>query len=191
MSQYYFLVASLPFLSYDGEHAAVPEQFLASAREHLTPRDYVIVSSAGIDAPVELDTGSAVVMSWQRFERGLRNELVKVRAGTLESDAAAYVRTDEAGRDDTDRTGLADIAREAFGEESPLSGENVLGRARWEFLSGLEVGHFFDLDILVIYYLKLQIVARRRQFNRDDGERIFRAATEKIVNDYYQEQGNE
>ncbi len=190
MSQYYFLVASLPFLSYDGDHAAAPEEFLASAREHLTPRDYAIVSSARIDAPVELEPGPAVVVSWQRFERGLRNELVKVRAGKLGADAAAYIRTDEAGRDDTDRTGLADIAREAFGEESPLSGENVLGRARWEFLNELEVGHFFDLDLLVIYYLKLQIVARRRRFNRDDGERIFRAATDEIVNDYYQEQGN-
>ena len=59
MSQYYFLVASLPFLSYDGERAAVPEEFLASAREHLTPRDYAIVSSARIDAPVELDPGPA------------------------------------------------------------------------------------------------------------------------------------
>jgi len=190
VSQYYFLVASLPFLSYDGDHAAAPKEFLASAREQLTPHDYAVVTSARIDAPVELQPGPAVVTGWQRFERGLRNELVKVRAAKLGTDAAAHIRTDEAGRDDTDRTGLADIAREAFGEESPLSGENVLGRARWEFLNELEVGHFFDLDLLVIYYLKLQIVARRRQFNRDDGERIFRAATEKIVNDYYQEQGS-
>jgi len=191
VSEYYFLVASLPFLSYDSEHALAPEEFLASAHEHLTPGDYATVAGARIDAPLELASGSrlAMVADWQRFERGLRNELVKVRAAKLETDAAQYVRTDEAGGDDTDRPGLADTAREAFGEESPLSGEDLLGRARWQFLNELEVGHFFDVDRLVIYHLKLQILARRRQFNRDDGERIFTAATNKIMNDYYQEQG--
>jgi hypothetical protein len=190
VSQYYFLVASLPFLTYDGDHAPAPEHFLASAREHLTASDYAAVSGALIDAPLELQSGPAVVTNWQRFERGLRNELVKVRAGKLGTDPSEYVRTDDAGRDDTDRAGLADAARESSGEESPLSGEDVLGRARWGFLNELEVGHFFDVDSLVVYYLKLQILARKRQFNTDDGGRVFRAATEEIMNNYYQGQGD-
>ncbi|MBU8912509.1 MAG: DUF2764 domain-containing protein [Spirochaetales bacterium] len=190
MNQYYFLVASLPFLSRDSDRASPPEEFLASAREHLTPRDYTAVCSARIDAPVELEPGPPVVTKWQRFERGLRNELVKVRAARLGADPAEHIRTDEAGSDDTDQTGLTDTAREAFGEESPLSGEDVLGRARWEFLTELEVGHFFDVDRLVVYYLKLQLLARKRLFNRDDGERAFKAATDRIMNDYYQEQGD-
>ncbi|MEE8440413.1 MAG: DUF2764 family protein [Spirochaetia bacterium] len=191
MSQYYFFVASLPFLSYDNEDQSTPEGFLADARKHLTPHECATVSRARIDAPVDLEPGPPVVTSWQRFERGLRNELVKVRAAKLDGDAAEYLRVDEAGSDDTDRTGLADTARGAFAEESPLTGEDLLGRARWEFLNELEVGHFFDLDRLVIYYLKLQILARKRRFNRTDGERVFRLAKDKIVNDYYQEQGNE
>ena len=190
MNQYYFLVASLPFLSRDSDRVSAPEEFLASAREHLTPRDYAAVCSARIDAPVELEPGPVVVTKWQRFERGLRNELVKVRAAKLGTDAAEHIRTDEAGSDDTDQTGLTDAAREAFGEESPLSGEDLLARVRWEFLNELEVGHFFDVDRLVIYYLKLQLLARERLFNRDDGERAFRVATDRIMNDYYQEQGD-
>lgn len=190
MSQYYFLVASLPFLSYDMEAAQSPDDFIAMAAEHLSAADYQVVSAATIDAPVELAPGPPVITEWQRFERGLRNELVKLRAPKLGTDPAEYVRTDEAGNDDTERGGLSDSAREAVSEVSPLAGEDVLGRARWSFLSDLEVGHFFDVDRLVVYYLQLQLIARKRQFNTEDGKHLFTAATEKIIKDYYQEQGD-
>jgi hypothetical protein len=189
VSQYYYFVASLPGLSYETERAQTPESFLEDARAHLSRGDAEALMRARIDAPVELESGPQSVVSWQRFERGLRNALVRIRAARKGVDATEYIRADEHGRDDSDRPGLEDAAREAFGEESPLSGEAALNRLRWAFLDELEVGHFFDLDRVIIHYLKLQILARKAMFTREDGERVFTAATEKITNDYYQEQG--
>ena len=189
MSQYYFFVASLPGLSFETERTLSPDSFLEMAEANLSSPDMRALRRARIDAPVELEDAPEVVIEWQRFERGLRNELVKIRATRKAVDAAEYIRRDDAGNDETSRIGLAEVAREAFGEESPLTGEHALNRLRWAYLDELEVGHFFDLNRVIVYYLKLQILARERMFNREDGERVFTASTEKIMNDYYQEQG--
>ncbi len=191
MSQYYFLVASLPLLSYENRDAMEPAEYLAMLADHLSPADLETVTSAGIDAPASKDesgatTGNATIESWTRFERGLRNSLVHLRASGS-SDPNDFIRVDRTGNDDTDPVELAEATREAYNHESPLSGEDILNRARWFHLDELEVGHFFDLDRVIVYYLKLLILARRRIFTRSEGERQFAAINERIMNDYYQE----
>ena len=110
-----------------------------------------------------------------------------MRAGGS-ADPNDFIRLDRGGNDNTDPIELAEAAREAYNHESPLSGEDILNRARWFHLDELEVGHFFDLDRVIIYYVKLQILARRRVFTRAaEGERQFAAINERIMNDYYQE----
>lgn len=189
MGQYYFLGASLPFLSYESERPWSPSEFLEILQGQLSERDFAVVNAAHIEAPAEITNVSPVLTQWQRFDRGLRNRLARLRAAELNLDAGEHVRTDEAGRDDADQGGLADTAREALAAPSPLTGEHALGSARWRFLDDLEVGHYFDVDRLLIYYLKLQLLARRRMFNREDGEQQFVAITGKIMKDYYEEQG--
>jgi len=103
------------------------------------------------------------------------------------ADPSDFIRLDRDGNDNTDPVELAEAAREAYNHESPLSGEDILNRARWSHLDELEVGHFFDLDRVIVYYLRLQILARRRIFTRSEGERLFAAINERIMNDYYQE----
>ena len=49
----------------------------------------------------------------------------------------------------------------------------VLLRHRWSLLDDFEVGHYFDIERLIIYYLKLQILWRKQQFNREDGTNVF------------------
>lgn len=191
MSQYYFLVASLPSLTYDTAVAHTPQQFLEMVREHATASDYEAVRSASIDAPAGIDARYDSVRQWQRFETGLRNALVRLRTPAKGVEADSYLRRDPDGRDYTDLSGVTEAARAAVSEVSPLTGEHDLGKARWAFLDELEVGHFFDVEKLIVYYLRLQLIARLRQLNRDDGERLYRAATDKIMTDYYQEQGDQ
>ncbi|MFW6313837.1 MAG: hypothetical protein ACOC2N_08130, partial [Spirochaetota bacterium] len=191
VSQYYFLVASLPLLSYENRDAMEPDDYLAMLADHLSPANLQTVASARIDAPASEEesgaaTGNATIESWTRFERGLRNTLVHLRASGS-ADPNDYVRLDRDGNDNTEPVELAEAAREAYNHESPLSGEDILNRARWFHLDELEVGHFFDLDRVIVYYLKLQILARRRIFTRSEGERQFAAINERIMNDYYQE----
>ena len=46
--------------------------------------------------------------------------------------------------------------------------ELILDRARWDFLEELSFGHYFDLDVLVIYACKLKILWRWEEVRRAD-----------------------
>ena len=189
MSQYYFLVASLPLLSYEQPDAADPDAFLGMLGEHLTEHDLAVVAGARLDAPIaDAAFQNQTIRAWERYERGLRNALVRLRAPGRSADPSQYVRADQSGSEGNDASWVADAAREALGHESPLGAEHALNRARWSFLDEIEVGHYFDLHRVIVYYLKLQILARRRLFDRSAGEAAFVRINETIMNDYYQEQ---
>ena len=189
MSQYYFLVASLPLLTYENKDAIEPFEFLDVLADHLPQDERELVSAATIDAPLDTTrTGQTTLDRWRDFERGLRNALVGLRAPGKSVEASRHIRLDEAGHANTEPSEIAEGSREAFAHESPLSGEDQLNRVRWQFLDDLEVGHFFDLDRIVIYYLRLQLLARRRLFTRANGEERFERINETIMNEYYQEQ---
>lgn len=206
MSNYYFLVASLPLLAYEEREASEPAEFLTMLAEHLTTGDLAAVAAARIDAPLGEESWSKeavapdvlgtayarpanpIISGWEAFERGLRNALVHMRSSARNADPYEHIRLDAAGHEDSDRLEIDEAAHEAFNNDSPLSGEEVLNRARWSFLDDMEVGHYFDLERIIIYYLKLQILARRRLFTRAEGEERFAQIQETIINDYYQEQ---
>ena len=49
--------------------------------------------------------------------------------------------------------------------------------ARWEKLDGLSVGHYFDIDWLVVYMLKLLVLERNGKMTKEEGAERF--------NDFY------
>ena len=64
---------------------------------------------------------------------------------------------------------LAEIARHLLALDSPLAADEELDRLRWRFLEELAFGHYFDLETLVIYRLKLRILERRARFDPATG----------------------
>jgi len=54
-------------------------------------------------------------------------------------------------------------------EGDPLTVEKNLLLWRWQFLDSLEFGHYFDLEFLIMYYLRLQILKRLFTFNKKIG----------------------
>ncbi len=188
MSQYYFLVASLPLLSYEQRDATEPQEFLALLAEHLSASDLALVRNATIDPPEgTCASASPVIRAWTGFERGLRNGLVRLRAARLSTEPGHYLRPDENGDYGDTSAEIGEAAREAMAHDSPLSAEDTLNRARWLFLDQLQVGHYFDLEHIAVYYLRLQIHARRRRFDHDQGQARFARISDQIMNDYYQE----
>jgi hypothetical protein len=65
--------------------------------------------------------------------------------------------------------------------EDPLEGELSIEREKWSFLERLETGHFFDLEALVAYALKLQILERRALFEAERGETSYKTAYSEIL----------
>jgi len=104
-----------------------------------------------------------VLKKWFDYERQLRNELVKIRASRKHIDPERYIRGDEYSP-----AAISRLAIGAHRNPSILEGERMQDQARWQALSELSFGHYFDLDFLVIYALKLLILEKWQRINHTD-----------------------
>jgi len=104
-----------------------------------------------------------VLKKWFDYQRQLGNELVKIRASRKHVDPAKYIRGDEYSP-----AAISRFAISAYRNPSILEGERMQDQARWQTLSELSLGHYFDLDFLVIYALKLLILEKWQRINHAD-----------------------
>jgi hypothetical protein len=175
LAQYYYLVASLPMLFFDSERPPSLEEFLTLCAEHLSPADLRMVEAAGVSAEGPSGPTCALLERWRAWETALRNELVRLRAKAHGLDPERHLREGE------EIVSVTNIARSAFAQDLPLAAEQSLDRARWDFLDELEEGHYFDVEKVVAYHLRLQILSRRRLFDVETGTEAFGALYEKIT----------
>lgn len=104
-----------------------------------------------------------LIKRWCAFEIALRNELVKIRASRKHIDPLKYLRGD-----DYIEPYITHIAMNAHRNPSLLEAERLLDQERWRALDELAVGHYFDLDVLIVYALKLLILERWGRINSAD-----------------------
>jgi len=185
VSQYYYLVSSLPYLYFDGNAPLEEGKFLGMAAARLSSRHMAILRATTLAAKPEQVPPTPVHREWQHIDAGLRNELARLRAGALDMDPQSYVKRDRDGRDWSELWQVAETALSAFNQDSPLRAEELLSAFRWSVLEQLEVGHFFDIERICLYYLKLQLLWRKDRFDREEGLKIFQDTYETILNDFY------
>ena len=176
MAQYYYLVASLPMLSYEYERAPSLDEFLAVCKPLVSPQHLSLLESA---SATDLEAYSAVCRTldlWRSWEITLRNELLRLRAKNRGREAQPH------GTGSTGTVGPQVIAREAFSQESPLQAEEILNRARWSYLDELESGHYFDIDKILVYALRLQLLERKALFDEQKGREMFAKVYTEIIN---------
>ena len=92
---------------------------------------------------------------WGEFETALRNELVKIRAARKHMDASRFLR-----RDGYADQWISHMAITAHRNPSIIEAERMLDQDRWSFLDQLSIGHYFDIELLIIYARKLSILER-------------------------------
>jgi len=173
LDRYYYPVSALPYLTYEGEAAPEIDEFLDVCRTTLKPEDWDLVSSVELRSD-EDDSDNPTYAAWLKWERSLRSELARLRAQKRSVDSAPFVK--EAAHSQV----VLDAARSAASETAPEQAEEILLRAIWRHLEELEVGHHFDVDKLIVYFLKLRILDLKRKRNREDGLRMFSAQYEAI-----------
>ena len=100
--------------------------------------------------------GNGTLLKWRSFDTMLRNELVTIRAQRKKEDPVKYLRRDGI----PESAYAAHIAINAYRKSSILEAERALDLERWHELDELAAGHYFDLDALVVYALKLMIVTK-------------------------------
>lgn len=112
-----------------------------------------------------------ILEKWFDYQRQLGNELVKIRASRKHIDPERYIRGDEYSP-----AAVSRLAIGAYRNPSILEGERMQDQARWQTLGDLSFGHYFDLDFLVIYALKLLILEKWQRINRADPEKELEGA---------------
>ena len=167
MSQYYFVVSSLPFLRFEEPTAVSLEDFYSLCSQWLKPRDYLLIMNARLEDVREKLPSCTVLRKWQNWEASLRNELVNIRAQRLGQDPFRY------SVPSSFVFGMTELIQEVMAIANPLDAEETLNRARWGFLEELEMGHFFDEERLVLYSLRLQLLERRARLDREKGRERF------------------
>ncbi len=180
MAQYYYAVSTLPMLFFEGDPSQSEEFFLDFCRDQLTASDFDALAATSIVMDEDTAASTTLGHRWFVQELGLRNTLVSLRASGLGWDEEEYLHRDSAGRTWTDLPQVEEVVRSAVAAGDPLKSELALDRYRWELLDELEVGHYFDLTKLQIYYLKLQLLQRKAVIGSDKGRESFDSGYEEI-----------
>jgi hypothetical protein len=164
---YYYLVASLPHLKFGAAPRLTPGEFLRRCAAQVSTAHYRILAEMELFQAQPAKTGLALLDRWHDRERTLRNALASERAKRLGVEAARYPR------DFRPDPRLAEIARHLLALDSPLAADEELDHLRWRFLEELAFGHYFDVETLVVYLLKLRILERRARFDPVVGAALF------------------
>lgn len=158
MDKYYYLVSLLPTLYFDKEPEFSEDYFRQEVEKWAGQRDLHVLSSLDISKVTPERPDPPVLKQYKRHELALRNDLVTWR------------REKRAGREHKPASFSASIVKEG----NPLTVEKNLLKLRWDLLSEMELDHHFDLEALVIYGLKLQILQRLGQFDKEKGLEKYR-----------------
>jgi len=161
-NRYYYLVSSLPLLQFDEKPGILKKEFLAECAKWLSPPEFSILRAVDMDSSRIPFTSKQILIKWKSIDSSLREDLSKAREIT------------QGASDERLPASMLSV----FDKETPFLMEKELARKQWVMLDELELGHYFDMNILIIYFLKLQILERFADFNKDEGMRVFESVCE-------------
>ena len=167
MGQYYYTVSSLPYLSIESKPEYSIDDFINHCSAELSNNDLEILSEVSLVPKDSELSGLAILINWQAYTRSFRNYLVNLRAKNLNREAKNYLRQGKESFEAYIK------AKQVSTIENPLEAENALIKGHFDYLYDLQVGHFFDLEFLIIYKLKLQLLIRKFSFIQELGIKNF------------------
>lgn len=176
MTDYYpYLISSLPYLHFGVRPPFSFEKFVSICARHIPEGDIEMLNSALAMQKAFYEGAQPTLSKWQAHETALRNEGVKIRASHKHLDPLKYLR----GEGAIDLY-LSHLVMSAHRSPSMLEAEKVLDGERWRFLDELSFGHYFDLDVLIIYGLKLLILERWEKINTADKAKVLEETLVKV-----------
>ncbi len=167
---YVYLISSLPMLQFGARPPFSFEKFLELCRRFIPETDAKILEKVSISADFPPEK-QPTLKGWHDFDTQIRNELVKIRASQRHVEPAKFLR----GEKFPDLS-VTHLAMSAARNPSILEAQKLLDMERWRALDGFCFGHYFDLDFLIIYCLKLLILERWERINSADKSKVLEAA---------------
>ncbi len=175
LTQYYYLVASLPLLFFDDVPPFSSLNWLDVCREQISEDDYAFLHRICPDDLPTQPGDHPVWLAYSAWETALRNELAIQRAHRLNTHPDPFLRAAPFYAD------LPQLVKEALGAGSPMSTETALDRMRWSTIDALEVGTQFGLGRLIAYRLKLLLLERKNKFRPESGLESFKQQYTQIL----------
>lgn len=171
---YIYLISSLPMLHFGTPPPFSFEKFIQLCQGIISDKDINILKVSVEGGGYTYEGAQPTLRKWHDFEKTLRNELVKIRASRKHIDPIKYLRPGV----DTEPF-IARIAINASRNPSIIEAEVMLDQERWQFLEGLAVGHYFDIDYLIVYVYKLLILEKWDRVRTADKTHILEGALSK------------
>lgn len=157
MDKYIYLIAQLPSLIFDKPSYMTIPLFLEEACKWMNRRDLQKLKSVVLMDPVVEEDQPKTIRRVQQFENRVRRDLSQWRQ-------AGKKRIEEKPES---------FPISILKEGNPLEIEKNLLRLRWQFIESMEPDHHFDLELLMLYYLKLQILKKLSEYDKDKGMERF------------------
>lgn len=161
-NKYYYLVASLAYLEFEKAPPITKSEFLSECRKWLDAGDFKKLEEVNINNIEIRPEDLSILKEWKSFDLTLRKdlgEIRKMRKKSLHEKIPAW---------------LMDV----FEEPTPLLMERKLEKKRWDFIEEKEFGCHFDMNTLMLYFLKLQILERLAVFEKEKGKARFERLSE-------------
>ena len=174
----YYLISQLPSLDGLSESSPIPiteERFTELCERFLAKKALNEFNKLTLVPQKTYEkSSSALIEAFNEGERNLRLALAKIRAAKLNKsfDFENMLLPIE----------LIKVATTATEFESPLDAEIYLNNYRLSFLETLRPMDNFSLDFIYYYGLKLKLILRIRQFDKNIGETAYRNIYNSILN---------
>ncbi len=156
-NKYYSLVASLPYLRMGDAPAISVTGFMEECSKWLSPDDMAALKASGVPGARSSRDGVEVLEQWKDFDSALRNSVALMRAARKKGQPFK----------------APEILSRMESGETPLIMERALEEIRWDFLEDKVLGYNFDINWLILYFLKLRVVERLAKFDKEKGEAVF------------------
>lgn len=156
--KYYYLVASLPYLKME-EKGITKEAFLSECLKWLSLEDYSALREAELGLLEKVSFEVPALIDWKRFDTALKKDLFIARESIVS--------------DSPRETAANEKIKTVIEQETPLLMEKKLAQIKLDFIDGEFSKYFFDLNWLILYYLKIQILERLSVFDKDIGENFY------------------
>lgn len=165
MDKYYYLVSQLPTLFFAKEPEIMIDSFLIEAAKWTSEKDFNFLKKLDINDYLLKKNDPPALINYKDFEHKLRHDLAQFR---------------EARKKDSDYK-PASFSISMVKEGNPLEIEIKLMELRWKVIDEIQREHHFDLEYLILYFLKLQILQRYFKFNKEEGLKNFQKLYEDTL----------
>lgn len=169
-SYYIYLISSLPMLHFPTKPPFSFERFIEICGDKISQDDINLLKL--VREGYVYEGPQATLKQWRAFDTALRNELAKIRASRKHVDPLKYLR----GQEYYIEPYITHIAMTAYRNPSIIEAERLLDQEKWRRLDELALGHYFDLDFLIVYALKLRILERWERINSADKSLLLKEA---------------